>query len=102
VIGDRPAHDPTGVRVEHDREIHLARVGRVFGDVHDPEAVWFVDIEHATDEVLGSVVGWITFRAPSVASPIDPCDARFAHQPFDPLAGAERFLGEAEFRVHAR
>jgi hypothetical protein len=36
---DRPSHDASGVHVQHDRAVHLALTGRVFGDVGDPQLV---------------------------------------------------------------
>ena len=36
VIGDQAADHPSGPGVEHDREIDLALVGGMLGDVHDP------------------------------------------------------------------
>jgi hypothetical protein len=102
VIGDRPAHDSAAERVEHDREIHLAGVGRVLGDVHHPQAIWCIDVEDTIHEVVGQVVLWITSRAAPVATPIDTCDARFAHQSLDPLTRTERVLSEPQLRVHAR
>jgi hypothetical protein len=101
VIGDRPAHNSSGVRVEHDRAIELAGVGAVFGHVHDPQPVRSVGVELAGDEIVVEFSGEITFRA-SVASPtIDPGHAGLAHQPFNSLARTERVEAEPELGMHA-
>jgi hypothetical protein len=50
---DGPAHDSTGVHVEHDRAVELALPGGVLGDVGDPQLVRFMPGEVAVDEVGG-------------------------------------------------
>jgi hypothetical protein len=52
VIGDRPADDATGERVEDDREADLAGVSRVLGDVTDPEPIGCVHGEAAVHEIV--------------------------------------------------
>ncbi len=86
VIRDRPAHDASAERVEHDGAIELAGIGAMFGDVHDPQTVGTVGVELTADEIVVRHRVGITFRAAVPASPIDPLHAGLAHQSFDPLA----------------
>ena len=39
IVGHRPADDPTGVGVEHERKVEPALPGSHVGDVRNPQAV---------------------------------------------------------------
>src|SRR5713101_4876657 len=71
VIRDRPAHHATTERVEHDREIHLAFVGGMFGDVNDPQSVGAGRIERAVHEIIGGHRSQGAAGAALVAASID-------------------------------
>ncbi len=51
VIGDRPAHHPSGPGVDDHRQVDLAVGGGVFGDVHAPQPIRALVIEGAVDQV---------------------------------------------------
>ena len=86
VIGDRPAHDASVERVEHDREIDVAVDGWVLGDVHHPQPVRAVGVELAADEIVVGDAGEVTARAAPSSAPPDALDAGLAHETLHPLA----------------
>src|SRR5207245_10550617 len=78
VIGDRPADHASGPGVEHDRAIELARVGAVFGDVHDPQPVRTVRVELAGDEVVVRYGAGITCGSATPADALNAARAGWA------------------------
>ncbi len=79
MVSDRPAHNPSGPGVEHDRQVHLAGPGPVFGDVHDPQLVGAVGIEGAVDAIVGGVA--VTGPGPApAAAVVDAHRAADGHQ----------------------
>jgi hypothetical protein len=102
VIGDRPAHDAPGEGVEDDSQIGLAGVGRVFGDVHDPQAVRLGGVKGPLDQVIGQLVIDVAPRAAAAATPVDPTDPGLAHQALDAFARAADVEAELELGVDPR
>jgi hypothetical protein len=98
VIGDRPTDDGAAEGVEDHGQIRLAVLGRVLGDVHDPEAVRLGGVEGPLDQIVGRF-GAIALGAASAAASVDAGDARLAHQALDPFARAAHVLAELELGV---
>ena len=99
MIGDRPAHHPAAPGVEHDGQVRLAVSSRVFGDVHDPQAIRCHGIEGPIDQVVGGL--WrrgLDGCSPALAA-MDARDAGLTHETLDPLAGAAGVLSEAQLGV---
>lgn len=85
-VGDRPAHDAARPGVEDDGQIDLAGLGRVFGNVADPEPVRARHAKGAVDEILTGALGRVSACARPVAAAVHALDASSAHQPFHALA----------------
>jgi hypothetical protein len=101
MISDRVADHPSRPYVEHDRAIHLATVGRMLGDVGDPELVRSIDGKGTIDEIIVRLGLWITSRTASRSTPIHARDTGEAHQPCDALAADADAGTEAELGMHA-
>jgi hypothetical protein len=102
VIADRPAHHHPAERLEDHRQVDLAIAGRVFGDVHHPQAVRLDRIEGPVDEVRRRLGGRVASGAAPPAPPVDALHAGLAHQPFHPLAATADTLAQAQLGVHPR
>ena len=95
VIGDRPAHDATAEGVEDHGQVRLAVLGRVLGDVHDPQAVRLGGIEGPLNQVVGRLGIEVTPRAATPAAPVDAGDAGLAHQALRRVCVSSGCLGRA-------
>jgi hypothetical protein len=95
VVGDRPAHHPAAPGVDDDTEIHLALVGAMLGDIHDPQTVRSIHRELALDKVLGRCGVGIAAGATAVFPAVDAGDAGLTHQPLHPLARTARPFPQA-------
>src|SRR3954454_8326150 len=102
MIGDRPAEHASAPGVEHDREIHLAAVSRMFGDVAHPEPIGGINSELAVDEVVvGDRMG-VSSRATSASTAIDAFHAGQAHEARYAFAADVDTRAEPEFGMDPR
>ena len=100
VIGDRPPHNATAEGVEHHRQVHLALVSRMVGDVHHPQVIGLGRIEGPIDQIVGRLSDRVSTRAASAPAPVDPGDTGLAHQALHPLARTADVLAEHQLGVH--
>ena len=99
MIGDRPAHDSPAEGVEDHRQVGLAGLGRMLGDVHDPEAVRLGGVEGPLDQVVGGLGIEIPPRAAAPAAAVDAGESGLAHQALDAFARAAHVEAELELGV---
>jgi hypothetical protein len=102
VVGHRPADDPAGEAVQHDREVQPAFAGALLGDVGHPQPVWCWWGEVAFDQVgcWGGV--WIAAGQPGQPAAMAALEASGPHQPGHPLAAYMHVQSQAELGVHTR
>ena len=84
VVRYRPVDHPARPRVDDRSEVHLAPVGAVFGDVHDPQPVGPIRIERSLDEIrlwIGTVAA-VAAMLGSSRRVVDPDRAAHPHQLF--------------------
>ena len=78
---DRPAGHEPGERVQNHAAVDLALVGRVLGDIGDPEGVGTITTEDAPDEIQRCDLGHAsTLGQPTSRSALDP---ELAHDQLD-------------------
>jgi len=87
----RPAHDPTGKQIQHDRHIQPALGSPDVGEVGQPLVVRVIRFEIPVEDVVGDHRPLANVLGPSA-----PLWARFqcvlAHQPLDPVKAADQAL----------
>ena len=93
------ADDATGEAVQHGRAVQLPLLGRVLGDVGDPQQVGRLDVEGALDQVL---FGRLVDQVPAALAPVDPLDPGFPHEPFHSFAVHLLAPSERQLGVHPR
>jgi hypothetical protein len=91
---DRPSDHPPGKRVQHDRAVHLAFIGAVFGDIGDPQPVWLRAGEHALNEIGrgGSLVA-----GPRTTGAGQALDGSAGHQHLDLIVADLQAQSEGQF-----
>jgi len=97
-VVDRPAHDASTERVEHDAAVELSFSRRVLGDVGDPQAVGFDACEVAVDEVGGGDDAWDLFASFRAGEPVD---LGSRHQHLDSVVADLDAASEGELGVNA-
>jgi hypothetical protein len=75
VVGHRPADDPAGEAVQHDREVEPTLAGALLGDVGDPQPVrcWWGEV--AFDQVGGWGGVWVAAGQPLPSAPVAALEA---------------------------
>ena len=79
VLSHRPADDPAGEAVEHDRHIQPTLAGALLGDVGHPEPVrsWWGAV--ALDQVRCGGGVWVTAGQTAPPAPVAALEASGAH-----------------------
>ena len=68
---DPPADDPTGIGVDHERDVDESRPGGDICEVRDPEHVQALRLELAVHPVERAWRGFVTYRCPHAPSADD-------------------------------
>jgi hypothetical protein len=101
VVGHRPADDPAGEGVQHDRQVQPAFAGALLGDVGHPQPIrcWWGEVP------LDQVRCWDSLRVAAgqtaQPAPMAALEARGTHQPGHPLAANVHLQAQPQLGMHA-
>jgi hypothetical protein len=101
VVGHRPADDPAGEAVQHDREIEPAVAGALLGDVGHPQPVWCWWREVALDQIGRRGSLGIAAGQPAQPAAMHALQSRVTHESGDPLATNPDVQTQPKFGMHA-
>lgn len=102
MIGNRPADDEPGIGIHYRGAVHPALLGRVLGDVGDPQPVRGVGGEPAIDQVGTGLSDWVADRGVVPPAAVETLDPGLTHEPLDPFEADRQPQPEREFGVHPR
>jgi hypothetical protein len=100
VIGDGPPDHHPAEGVEHHGHVDLAVLGRMFGDVHDPQLVRLGGVEGPVHQIVGRLGLQVTHSAAPATSTTNAAHACLGHEALDALSRAPNVLAEAQLGMH--
>jgi hypothetical protein len=101
VLSHRPADDPAGEAVQHNRQVQPALVGALLGDVGHPQPIgsWWGEVP--LNQIRRGDGVWVAAGQPTQPTPMAALQTRGAHQPGHPLATNPDVQTQPQLGVHA-
>lgn len=99
-VGDRPADDAAGERVDHGRAVDPAVAGAMLRDVAEPEPIRLVRAELPLHQVV--VRGGVGLPAAPLPAMTDASEVRLPHQPCHAFPADMDAQPESQLGMHAR
>jgi hypothetical protein len=102
VLGPRPADDPAGEAVQHDRQVQPAFIGALLGEVGHPRPVrsWWGEVP--LDQVGCGGGLWVPAGQAAQPATVAALEASGPHQPGHRFAAHLHVPTEPQLGVHAR